>query len=442
MQGASSNATFAVTDFYEGCDTPPYLELSGADDPALTDSIFVNYADYYQLANNYVRLEASDDIAALECFQQGALFLDRGRFPQAGEAGVCVVDGLTAAQLGLELEDTVELSVLSSAGDDRFDLTAGEDTRTLEVVGITNALEDYPGCLWVSSAEGGFGQPLFGYQLGRAVLDNARGRQAADAIQAMVPDGVRVTLYDQGYSTAAQPLQAMESTAMAVTAACAAGVLVVLFLFGYLFVGRQRETVSVLVSLGTPAGKIRLWLLSGAAVVSGAAALVGAVIGGLSLGGILQAALSSAQDLYAVDQRYSEAAIGVAKEAPALGQLPRWPAVAAGLAVFVLAPGAVPVLPAPGQETDRPQAGQDLCPGAQRGHLHRRGQRAPVRPALRPAGRVALHRGARVGPGAGPAAGAAVGQRHQLERSDRPTVRHRPAHRPGSPAPTAGSPPT
>ena len=137
----------------------------------------MNYADYYQLANNYVRLEASDDIAALECFQQGALFLDRGRFPQAGEAGVCVVDGLTAAQLGLELEDTVELTVLSSAEDGRFDLTAGEDTRTLEVVGITNALEDYPGCLWVSSAEGGFGQPLFGYQLGRAVLDNARGRR-------------------------------------------------------------------------------------------------------------------------------------------------------------------------------------------------------------------------------------------------------------------------
>ena len=71
----------------------------------------------------------------------------------------------------------------------------------------------------------------------------------------MVPDGVRVTLYDQGYSTAAQPLQAMESTAMAVTAACAAGVLVVLFLFSYLFVGRQRETVSVLVSPGHPGGQ-------------------------------------------------------------------------------------------------------------------------------------------------------------------------------------------
>lgn len=337
VDGSTSNTTFAVTDFYEGCDTPPYLELSGTDDPALTDSIFVDYASYYQLANNYVRLEASDDVAALECFQQGALFLAQGRFPQAGEAGVCVIDGRTAAQLDLSLGDTVELGILTSGEDDRFDLTAGEDPRTLKVVGITNASEDYSGYVWVSSAEGGFGQPLFGYGLGRAVLDNARGRQAADAIQAMVPDGVRVTLYDQGYSTAAQPLQAMESTAMAVTAACAAGVLVVLFLFGYLFVGRQRETVSVLVSLGTPAGKIRLWLLSGAAAVAGAAALVGALTGGLSLGGILQAALASAQELYAVDQRYSQAAIGVAREAPGLGQLPRWPAVAAGLAVFVLA---------------------------------------------------------------------------------------------------------
>ena len=336
MQG-TSNTTFAVADFYEGCGTPPYLELSGTDDPALTDSIFTEYAEKYQMANNYIRLEASDDIAALEAFQQGALFLEQGRFPQAGEAGVCVIDGRTAAQMSLSLGDTVALDVLASAGEDRFDLTAGEDACVLEVVGVTNPADDYSGCLWVSSAEGGFGQPLFGYQLGRAVLENAQARQTADAIQAMVPDGARVTLYDQGYSTAAQPLQAMESTAMAVTAACAAGVLVVLFLFGYLFVGRQRETVSVLVSLGTPAGKIRLWLLSGAAVVAGAAALAGAVIGGLSLGGILQAALSSAQSLYAVDQRYSEAAIGVARDPAALGQLPRWPAAAAGLAVFVAA---------------------------------------------------------------------------------------------------------
>ena len=64
------------------------------------------------------------------------------------------------------------------------------------------------------------------------------------------------------------------SGASAVTLAAACGTLAVLVLFAYLFVGRQQETVSVLMSLGTPARGIRLWLLSGAAVVAGAAAVL------------------------------------------------------------------------------------------------------------------------------------------------------------------------
>ena len=335
--GASANTTFLLTTFSEEDDTPPYLALSGTDDPALTESIFVDWADYYRAMNSYVRLEASDQISALEPFQQQALFLSEGRFPQPGEAGVCVLDGRTAGQMGLSVGDTLELTMLSAGQENRFDLTVDEETRTLEIVGITNDAQDYAGCVWVSCAEGGFGQPRFGYNLGRAVLDNAKGRQAADALQAMAPEGVRVTLYDQGYSTAAQPLRAMESTALAVTAACACGALAVLLLFGYLFVGRQRETVEVLTCLGTPRGKIRLWLVSGAVVIAGCAAVLGALIGRLTMGRILQAALSAAQGLYAVDQRYSEAAIGVAQAAPEMGELPWWPALAAALAVFCTA---------------------------------------------------------------------------------------------------------
>ena len=336
-QGSSSNTTFTVVDFPGGEDAPPYLALSGEDDPALSDSFFTDYAAYYQTVNNYIRLEASDHIAALEPFQQGALFLEQGRFPQAGEAGVCVVDGRTAMQLELSLGDRLEVGVLSSAQDDRFDLTVGQGDRTLEVVGITNPSADYDGCLWVSSAEGGFGQALFGYQLGRAVLDNAGARQAADALQALAPEGVRVTLYDQGYSAAAQPLQTMGSTALAITAACLCGTLAVLLLFGYLFVGRQQDTVVILTCLGTPAGKVRLWLLSGVVVIAGVAAVLGALAGWLSIKGVLGAALDLARGLYAADQRYSEAGIGVVKETPDMGALPWWPAAAAAAGIFTAA---------------------------------------------------------------------------------------------------------
>ena len=88
---------------------------------------------------------------------------------------------------------------------------------------------------------------------------------------------------DQGYSAAAQPLETLRTTALAVTLAAAAGALAVLVLFAFLFVGRQRETVQILASLGTPKGKIALWLLSGGALLSGAAALLGGLAGGLLL---------------------------------------------------------------------------------------------------------------------------------------------------------------
>lgn len=314
VETGMANRTLVITDFYDGCETKPYAEISGSDDPLLRDSLFAEYARHCRMANNYISLEASDDIPALEVFQQGYLTLREGRFPVAGETGVCVADGAMADACGLTVGDTIDLTRMTSADSDRFDLTVTDEVRTLTIVGVTNALKEYQGTVWVSGTEGGFGEPLFGYQLGRAVLDNRTALQAADALQAMAPDGVRVTLYDQGYSAAAQPLEAMESTASAVTLAAACGTLAVLVLFAYLFVGRQQETVSVLLSLGTPARGIRLWLLSGASVVAGSAAVLGTVIGAVTLRGMLWLALRATQSLYAVDQRYSQAAVGMALE--------------------------------------------------------------------------------------------------------------------------------
>lgn len=330
LESGTGNRLFALTDFCEGCETPPWQARDEAD----LSPLFQEYADYYRMANNYIEVEASADVTALEVFQQNILRLSEGRFPEPGETGVCVISGGLDSALGLSVGDTLSLSILTSGEEDRFQLEDTGDVRELTVVGVTTRGEDYGGNVWVSDGEGGFGGALFGYELGRAVLDNAKGRLAADAIQAMAPDNVRVTLYDQGYSAAAQPLETMRTTAMAVTIAAACGTLAVLFLFAYLFVGRQRETVSVLVSLGTPAGKIRLWLLSGAALISGGAALAGAVVSSLVLGRVIRGALSLAQEMYSADQRYSEAAIGVVRESVLSMDTPVWPAAAAGLAVF------------------------------------------------------------------------------------------------------------
>lgn len=331
--GGKVNA-FALVPFYEGCETEPWLKLTA--DTEIPE-IFYQYADLYEKANRYVRFETSADVGALEVFQQNILRLQEGRFPQAGEAGTCVVSYDMAQQLGLSLGDTIDLSILRSDDDDRFRLTSDGESRLLTVVGITTQSEEYYGCVWASDAERTYESDLFGYTLGHAVLENSTARRTADAIAALCPDHVRVTLYDQGYSAAAQPLQTMQTTAMAITLAAAYSTFAVLLLFAYLFVGRQKETVQILICLGTPKRKIRRWLLSGAVVICGFAAAGGAALGDFGLGYIIRFATELTQNMYAGDLRYSEAAIGFVKEAAFTQEIPRWPAVYAGAAVFLAA---------------------------------------------------------------------------------------------------------
>lgn len=326
----STNRCFSITEFYEGCETLPWQDTKESE-PA---PIFYEYADYYARANNFVTVCASADVATLEVFQQDIFRLDAGRFPQSGESDVCVVSSDIALQMDLELGDHINVKDFDSHSDNRMKVRENGVQRRLEIVGIAAGPQDAYGYMWLSDAEGGFSADFYGYTLGRAVLDNRTARQATEAIQALCPDGVRVMLFDQGYSGAAQPLEAMRSTATAVTLASAMGVLVVLILFAYLFVGRQQENVSILVSLGTPKGKIALWLLSGAVLISATAAAAGAWLGDLTLDRLLELALIAAGSLYAVDSRYSESTVGVVRQALERGEAPHWPAVAAFCLVF------------------------------------------------------------------------------------------------------------
>ncbi len=327
---AGMGSLYFVVEPIPGSDAAPWQDTTDSE----PDEAFMEAAEYYRRASAYVNIEASADVGSLEAFQQQMFTLRQGRFPAPGEAGVCVVSGDVAVQMGLELGDTIKLERFTSDENDRFAM-ADMDTRSLEIVGIAGHFADKPGQVWVSDAEGGARQSLYGYTLGRAVLDNSGARRTADAIQALCPENVRVTLYDQGYSAAAQALESMRTSSMAVSLASAAGALAVLILFAYLFVGRQRETVTVLVSLGTPTAKIRAWLLSGAVLISGVSAAVGAGISAACMEKIIAAATAAAEELYSIDRRYSEAAMGVVREAVGALEAPMWPPMAAFGFVFI-----------------------------------------------------------------------------------------------------------
>ncbi|MBR6530555.1 MAG: ABC transporter permease [Clostridia bacterium] len=332
VTGNSSNRRFAVLDFYEGCETLPWQDSTDSE----LDPVFLEYAEFYRRANSFVTVSASASVASLEAFHQDVFRLEEGRFPKAGEAGVCVVSADVCEKLALGLGDTLDLNYLKSEPHNRLLVTPSDTSRPLEIVGIASVPENMRGYVWTSDAEGGFDSALYGYTLGRAVLDNKTAREATEAIRALLGEGARVTLFDQGYAAAAEPLETMKTTALSVTAASVLGAAVVLVLFAYLFVGRQRENVGVLISLGTSARDVNLWLLSGAVAVSLVSALLGALAGGVSLRFMTDLALSVARGLYAADVRYSESTVGVVREAVSAGEAPIWPALVAFFFVFLL----------------------------------------------------------------------------------------------------------
>jgi len=205
FDGGISSRAVVITDFYEGCEQSPWVEFDSYDDPILTQSIFTDYAKKYELGNNYIQVEASDQISALEPFHQGTLYLKEGRYPQAGERGVCAITFDLAEQLDLNVGDHIPLSMMQSTEEDPFALKETGESNNWTVVGIVNQAEGYEGRVWISQGETLPQTPLFGYMLGRAVLDHKSAVEAVEQMSARVPDGVRVTLYDQGYAAATHP---------------------------------------------------------------------------------------------------------------------------------------------------------------------------------------------------------------------------------------------
>ena len=309
----------------------PVVRLEPGEEPP---EIFTRYASHYQTINNYVHTVVSGDLNDLWEFHQGIMYLREGRMPVSSTE--CVISGDMADKMGLSAGDTISVTAFSSSPDDRYLIELTDQKEELTISGITNVYADYSAYIWrqMEPSE----EILFGYRIGTAELDNGKAVDAVTAMEAMMPDNVRVTLLDQGYADAVEPFKSMQSTATNVLLLCGVGAVAVLVLFAFLFVGRQSETVRILVSLGTPRKKIALWLLSGALVISGGAALLGGLLGLLGLPAVfhLVQQRSSAAD---ERLRFSETLISAVKETNITVHPPIWPMllIVAGIILLALA---------------------------------------------------------------------------------------------------------
>ena len=324
-------AVFQVESFLSADDLPYADYTEGTEIP---DS-FLHATEQYRIMNNYVRVVPCRDVNDVYAFHQNEIQLAEGHMPDPGTPYTCVISHDLATQLGLKPGDTFSMDELQGTAEDRYFLTVGGNTQTFTVSGITADSPNVSGIVWViaESAQAS----LFGYLLGTVSLDNAAAQAAAEALQALVPEQVRVTLLDQGYSSAVQPFRQVEKTAVNVLIVCSAGIAAVLLLFAFLYVGRQRGAVQIMVSMGTPGRSIALWFLSGALVICGGAALLGTVLGTVlrpAVFGVIAAAAARKKEEFLW---YSETVLGVVKQTTFDPHVPLWPCLLAIPVTVVLA---------------------------------------------------------------------------------------------------------
>ena len=248
---------FGLTEFYEGCDTPPWLEVSGPDDPAVTSGIFAEYAERYRIGDTTSGWRPALILPVWNPFQQGA----PSPWPRAASprpespASACSAAprptrwgsawGYRAClPAGLGRGTTA----LTSPGPERrrsspwwASPTRASTTTAASGCPTRGGLRRQP--LRLPAGPGGAGQ-----RPGAAGRGDPPGHDARS--------GAGHPLGPGGYSAAAQPLETPAYHRPGRHAGRRGlAALAVLVLFAFLFVGRQRETVQILASLGTPQGE-------------------------------------------------------------------------------------------------------------------------------------------------------------------------------------------
>ena len=324
-------AVFKVESFIS-TDDLPYANYSTEEE--ITD-IFYNAAEQYRIMNNYIRVVPCRDVNDINEFHQNEIQLIEGEMPDPEIPYSCVISNDLAYQLNLKPGDTFSMEGLNGTTEDRYNLTPNGKTQSYTVSGIAKDSSDFSGIVWVIAENAD--TPLFGYLIGTASLDNEEAESAVAKLTALAPERVRVTLLDQGYSNSVQVFRDVKKTARNVLLVCSTGIVGILMLFAFLFVGRQHITVKIMVSMGTPSRSIAKWFLSGTLVLCGFSAILGTVFGAFLQPAVLRMIAEMATQENEGFLWYSETVLGVMKQMAFDPQIPMWPNLLVMPVVVVLA---------------------------------------------------------------------------------------------------------
>ncbi|NLG37647.1 MAG: ABC transporter permease, partial [Clostridiales bacterium] len=296
--GRSSYPHFRITGFRGagGAQISGAADITSADGGYAIESVsaYVGMAQTYRILNNNVSVFATSQLDAMLPFHQRQLYMAEGRGFTPEEysdgASVCVVTRMLARQCGVGIGDEITLSIAVAPDKPIYETYRAETGFTYEkrfrIVGITNQLTGMNHYVYIPKSEDiNLSANQIGYTLGQALLDNDTADRFYRDIEPLLGDRVRLTIYDQGYSSVRGPFEDILRVVVIMTAASAFAALAVLVMFGFLFVYRQRDVSHIMMSLGTGKPRVFLYFLYSSGLIALAGAGVGSTAG-YSLSGL------------------------------------------------------------------------------------------------------------------------------------------------------------
>ena len=361
ISGFSDGAIAGISDLFVGTISNPraeaaglaqaeaILELDAPYSPETEDPRFEPFrtaAQAYDKINHSWYARVSNDPAMLEPFvnreysvREGALYTPA----DAAEGLCCLLDCNIADRMGVVPGDTVTLVLtcteLSSLADSYWPgADSGVDGAGPEglemrckVSGVITTTSQEMPLIYISGLPGlaadaqidGFS----GYNLGTLRLKNGVTDAQVRELKALLPEGVDIVVYDQGYAGVTESLDRLRGNAVGVTLAAVIAALVLLVLFAYVFVGRQSNAAESMYLMGTPVSGLTLYVTN----ASGLVLLPAAVLGALSaygLSGLLNRLITrSMESGQSVLLMYSSANLGITKLPGFSAKMPPLPGI-------------------------------------------------------------------------------------------------------------------
>lgn len=154
-------------------------------------------------------------------------------------------------------------------------------------------------------------QDMHSTVLARYIVDNGTGEDFIKANDDLMLENMTMTLFDQGYSESVKPILAMKNSAFLVIVLSSLSGIAILVLFAYLYVIKQKDTLKIMLSLGTGRKRAMQYILSGSAALILTASTVGALATRSFLNRIASVIYDNMKNTFGSDIRYSERKIGL-----------------------------------------------------------------------------------------------------------------------------------